>query len=213
MEKEDLSMSVGLLGAGGQADETEMYLAESGRSVAFRAVDAQYVASAGSGAVALEAANSQVPVVAAIGAPGTRKKMLEKWSGTTYATVISRHAVVGPTSSVAPGSIVAPGAIVTTKVTIGRHVLVNTGVTIGHDTTIGEYTTLSPGVHVGGNVKMGDGVFVGLGAVIKQGVSIANGAVIGAGAVVLHDIDEPNSVHVGVPAKQIAVNEDWLHKL
>jgi sugar O-acyltransferase (sialic acid O-acetyltransferase NeuD family) len=208
--------TIGLIGSGGQADETEAYLRENKQAIAFRAVDARYVPEGDSRIIAIETASDKAlntPVIAAIGAPALRAQMVEKWQGSDYASVISRHAVVDLTSNISRGCIVAPGAIITTNISVGEHSIINTGVTIGHDCTLGKFTTISPGVHFGGKVTLGDGVFVGIGAIIKNGVSIASGVVIGAGAVVLHDIEEQNSVYVGVPARKITVNEGWLHEI
>lgn len=204
---------VGLIGAGGQADETEMYLVENGQRVIFRAVDTTYISNVDDSSIAIEDADTLTPVIIAIGAPGARKRIFEKWSGNRYATAISKQAVVGKSSIIAQGCILAPGAILTTNITVGSHTLINTGVTIGHDTIIGQFVTVSPGVHVGGKVEIGDGVFIGLGAAIKNGISVAGGVVIGAGAVVLQDITDENAIYVGVPARKIGQNDEWLEKI
>ena len=66
-----------------------------------------------------------------------------------------------------------------------------------------------------------DAVLIGMGAIILNGAHIGKGAVIGAGAVVKeHTIVEPNTLWVGVPAKQVkvltqdqyALNKEWAEK-
>lgn len=205
---------IGILGAGGQADEVELYLRENGQKTAFRAVSRKY--ALGAELLAIDEASSghlTTAVVGAVGAPGGRKNIIEEWPGSVYATIIALRSVVYNVANINPGTIIAPGAILTSKVDIGQHVLINTSVTIGHDCMVGEFSTISPGVNIGGHVNIGRGVFIGIGATIKNGVTIADGVVVGAGSVVIRDILEENSVHVGVPSKKIGLNESWLHEI
>jgi len=204
---------IGLLGSGGQADEVESFLIASKQHVKFRAVEAKYRDNKSVDIDNCTVDHRQTPVVAAIGSPAIRKQLIEKWTGREYITVISEHAIIGDDSTLGEGCIVAPSATLTTNIKVGNHSIINTGVTIGHDSVIGEYATLSPGAHIGGNVTLGDGVFVGIGASIKNGITVASGAVIGAGATVIQSIDNPNSVHVGTPAKEISVNIGWLREI
>lgn len=208
------SREIGIIGSGGQAEEAESYLKD--RTAAFRAVDKSYLELGNDNLIDIDSANEKqidTAVVAAIGAPALRRVLLEKWPGEKYETIISEHAVVDESASIGEGSIVCPRAVITTGVEIGKHSIVNIAATISHDCILGEYVTVSPGVHMGGNVRLGDGVFVGIGAIIKNGISIAEGVVIGAGAVVIKNIDTPNSVHVGVPAKEMSVNDGWLNEV
>lgn len=202
--------SIGLLGNGGQANETESFFPDL--KVEFRAVEADYL---GSEDRLINIADpteeqQQISVVSAVGAPALKKKLIEIWPGNNYATLISSNADVGARTELGVGALIASGSILTTDIKIGEHVLINTGCTVGHDTTIDSYATLAPGVHVGGKVTIGTGVFIGIGATIKNGVKIASGAVIGAGAVVIEDIEEENAVCVGVPAKMVSKNDGWL---
>lgn len=82
------------------------------------------------------------------------------------------------------------------------------GVVIGHDAKINENTKILQNVTIGGksgvraNPVIGKNVLVGAGACILGDVKIGDGAQIGANAVVVKDV-EPNSIVVGVPAKEI----------
>lgn len=201
---------IGILGNGGQANELESYIRGS---VSFRAVDSGYVSE---GLVDISSPTSDqknTQVIAAIGAPGLRKNVIERWKGSKYSKVIAVPSSVDESLKLGDGSFIAPGSVITTNVTIGEHTLINTGVTISHDVNIGDFATISPGANIAGNVTIGRGVFIGIGAVVSNGLHIADGVVIGAGAVVLKDIDEENSVHAGVPAKKIGQNEAWLHEI
>lgn len=203
---------IGILGAGGQADETQSFLAKN-QSVAFKAVTREYV---GDGMIDIENppdGYKGVPVIAAIGAPKVRKDLVKTWPGNAYATVVSEKVYISKSADIGEGCLIAPGAVITTNVEIGPHSIINIGATINHDCKLGAFSTVSPGVHIAGKVQLGDGVFVGIGAVIKNDVTIADGVVVGAGAVVLKDITEENSIYAGVPAVKIGQNKDWLEKV
>jgi sugar O-acyltransferase (sialic acid O-acetyltransferase NeuD family) len=206
--------AIGLLGNGSQADEADSF-APKRLTVAFRAVSTEYLSESSKDLIDISApgTHEQTSVVAAVGAPGLKKLLIEAWPGQAYGSIVSDFSSVSSSTSVGRGSIIGAGAIVTTNVKLGCHVIVNIGATISHDCSIGDYVTVSPGAHIAGNVDVGDGVFVGIGATITNNISIAPGSIIGAGAVVLSDVLDENSVMVGVPAKCIRINQGWLHEL
>ena len=207
--------NIGIIGAGGQAREVAQYLKSDGVPLAFFAVHLEYLTTDSSKIDLLSPSEDEraISVVAAIGSPGLRRKLVEEWSGENFTNIITRNSYVGGTVKMGVGCIVSPFAVLTTDVSLGDHILINTGATVSHDCKLGDYATISPGAHIAGNVDIGRGVFVGIGATISNGVKIAEGSVIGAGAVVLHDVLEENSVVVGVPAKTIRLNEGWLDEL
>lgn len=204
---------IGLLGAGAHADEIAEYLPEGG--VAFRAVDADHLS--GGSPVLVDIATTEpdllaTPVVAAVGAPGLRRTLIERWGGHVFASVVAPSAVLSPSAVVAEGSVVMAGAVISARVQLGRHVAINIGATVSHDSVLGDYATISPGVRIAGRCVIGAGVFLGIGAVVSHGVSIVDGAVVGAGAVVLSDITEPGT-YVGAPARLVKRHEGWLPRL
>lgn len=207
-----MTKDIGLIGNGGQANEIESYLSESFR-VVLRAVTKQYIDSVDPVLIDVEAVCKDLPVIAAVGGPGLRKRLTQLWRQKDYLTLISEQASVAKDIVIGAGSVICPNATVTTGVIIGQHVIVNIGATISHDCTVGDYVTISPGVHIAGKVSIGDGVFIGIGAIISDRVSIASGSIIGAGAVLVDDISEKNSVAVGIPAKVIKKNDEWLYEL
>lgn len=203
----------GILGAGGQAREVAEF---AGRAVSFFAVDTPHVASArltAAGVPVIELPGGEdhriVPVVAALGAPGARRAMVSRWSGSEFTRAISSSAYVAGDAAVGLGIMVAPSAVLMAGVVVGDHALINAGATIGHDTVVEDYGTVSPGVRIAGRCRVGAGAFIGIGAIVTQGVRIGEGAVIGAGAVVLHDVN-PFEVHVGVPARVLRTEKEWL---
>lgn len=202
--------AIGLLGAGGKASEIADYV---NARVVFMAVQFPYLHDELVNIERPTDDQKNTPVVAAVGSPLLKHELVQSWPGKTYTTIITENAYVGSNISIGSGSIIAPGAILTSTVTIGKHVLVNVGATISHNTNIGNFVTIGPGAHIGGHVNIEDGAFIGIGASVKNGVSIANGAVLGAGAVLLNDITEENSVYVGVPARKIRTNKEWLSEI
>lgn len=207
---------LGLLGDSGQANEVELFLKELGGSVAFRAINEEYINKDNPAQVSIENPTpdqQQLPVIVAVGAPAVKQKLVREWPGQNYASLIAKEVRLNEGVTVGSGSVIAPGVVVTTDVEIGEHVLVNVSATLSHNTKLGDYVTVSPGAHIAGNVEIGDGAFIGIGAVISNGVKIAPGVVVGAGAVVIEDITEENAVYVGVPAKKIKTNTDWLNEI
>jgi sugar O-acyltransferase (sialic acid O-acetyltransferase NeuD family) len=210
---------VGLLGAGGLANEVYEYCKALDLVVQFVAVEPEHATQHRRlrevPLIGIDSAAGQagIPVVCAVGAPGAKRRLLEEWALQDFFTICHPRAHVAESAQLCAGVIVAPGAAVSSSAKLGMHVLVNLGATVNHDVTIGSYTSVSPGAHVGGEVTIGSGAFIGIGATIKNGVSIADGVLVGAGSVVLHNITEPNSVVFGVPARRVTVNSDWVFRV
>ncbi len=205
-------VNFGIIGNGNQANEIQSY--GLGSAVIFRAVDRPYLSDDATVDVTNPSEDQRnTPVVAAIGAPGARKEMMERWPGREYVNVVSPHAIVDSSVRFGGGCIVAPGAILTTDILVGKHTTINIASTVSHSCEIGEYVTISPGVHIAGDVVLGDGVFIGIGAILSNDIKVASGSVIGAGAVVVDDIEDENCIYVGTPARKIGQNEGWLREI
>lgn len=202
--------AIGIIGAGGQAREVAWY---SESPIAFYAVDREFIKDSFIDIEKPDQKALEYKVVAAIGSPLLRKKMIGRWPGKLYARVVSSQSIVHSETIIGEGAQIAPSAVIMPGCVLGNHVIINIGVTISHDCQLEDYTTISPGAHIAGKVKLGAGVFVGIGATINNGVTIAAGCVVGAGAVVLDNVYEENSVVVGLPAKTIRHNESWLNEV
>jgi sugar O-acyltransferase (sialic acid O-acetyltransferase NeuD family) len=205
---------IGIIGNGGQADEAESYLID--KEVQFNALSKQYINTNERRQIDVlnpEEYEKALPVVAAIGAPAIRRKMVEAWPGETFTTIKAELSYIDKSARIDEGSIIAPRAVITTNVEIGKHSIVNVAASISHNCKLGDYVTVGPGAHIAGNVELGNGVFVGIGAIISNNIKIADGCVIGAGAVVIADSLIENSVLIGTPAKVIRQNEGWLNEV
>jgi sugar O-acyltransferase (sialic acid O-acetyltransferase NeuD family) len=200
-------MRVGVLGAGRQAFETASYCQEAGFEVAFCAVEASFVAETPSGALGEVVSVTDVPawarrcpVVAGVGDPMLRRRLVAAWPEPRFQTVRGPMTWVAGDAVLGAGATIAPGACISRNARVGAHVIVNLGATISHDVTIGDFVTVSPGCHLAGRVRVGDDAYLGIGAIVLDGRRVGRGAVVGAGAVVVHDVPD-GSVVKGVPAR------------
>ncbi len=199
---------IGLLGAGRQALETAGYCREEGFQPVFYveeiAPDYDRKGSEFEGEILGFdqdlGALADLPVLCSVGLPDTRRRLIERWPGRSYVTVISRRAWVATDCAIGEGCLVAPMAVVNRLCRLGDHVLVNVGATVSHDVTVGDFSTVSPGCNIGGCVSIGTQVFLGIGSTVRDRVSIGDGSFIAAGAVVVCDVEEGQTV-MGVPAK------------
>ncbi len=158
---------------------------------------------------AAAAAHPGVGVLATVGDPGLRERLIAK---ALDAGLVATAPVIHPNVEydhdyvqVAGGVVICAGSILTVNIEVHEHAQINLDCTVGHDAVIGAYATLSPGVHISGNVTLERRAFLGTGAVTVNGVpdrplKIGEDAVIGAGAVVTRDIGAGITA-TGVPAR------------
>jgi acetyltransferase EpsM len=208
-----LPTRVGMLGAGRQAAETAAYLAEEGIEISFCFVETGFASDASIDAAILapnlvSETESRTAVVPAVGAPGTRRRLVEHWPGAVWATIVSRHAWVAPDVNVGEGTTISPGVVLNSAVRLGRFVIISPSATLHHDTMVGNYTLIAAGARLA-KANVGDGAVIGMNAVVLPGITIGSGAIVGAGAVVNRDVGE-NRVVAGVPARVLRTNDDWV---
>jgi len=202
---------VGVLGAGGQALETEGYCHAVGLEVAFFAEELPPDIPRDAGALGApilsfaQAAQAfpDIAVTSAVGSPQLRRRLIDKWPGGEVFTVVSPQAWIAPDAVIGAGTTVAPMASLNRQVRVGDHVLVNVAVVLSHNVEIGDYVTLCPGAVLGGGVRVESDAFIGIGATVRDHVTIGAGATVGAGAVVVADVPAGVTV-VGVPARPMA---------
>lgn len=143
-------------------------------------------------------------LIATIGSPKARKKVVENTKVKSYGTAIHPSAIISPRAVISEGTVVVPGAIINSCAKVGKHCIINTGSTVGHDVVLGDFVHVAPHATVTGAVTVGEGTWIGAGAVVRQGIHIGKWCMIGAGAVVVKDVPDGVTV-VGNPAKFILV--------
>ncbi len=158
---------------------------------------------------------TEIRLIAGIGSPAIRKKMIQKALdiGLKFINIFHPSAIVTPFINYGVGVVLTAGCILTNQIQIGNHVFLNLDCTVGHDAIIRDYCNINPGVHISGNVTLETGCEIGTGANIIQGINIGKWSVIGAGSVVVRDVPA-NVTAVGIPSKIIKTREEgWQNSL
>lgn len=140
--------------------------------------------------------------VVAIGAPATRRRMVEQLdkAGLQAVTLVHPRAVLGSVGTIGTGTVVCAGVQVSTNVHLGRHVHLNPNATVGHDSVLEEYVSINPAATISGECRVRSSALVGAAAVVLQGLVVGSCALVGAGACVVRNVPE-NAVVKGVPAR------------
>ncbi|MDO4264349.1 MAG: acetyltransferase [Deinococcus sp.] len=114
-------------------------------------------------------------VVVGIGAPPTRRKVVEKIRAlghTRFATLIHPTAVIGDEVEIGEGTVICANVTTTNDYKIGRHVLINIMATVAHDDVLHDFVTIAPSAVISGNVTIGEGTDLGTNATVNQGLEI-----------------------------------------
>jgi len=140
----------------------------------------------------------------ALGSGAERMRLVERFTGRQFATLIATTAIVSPSARIGAGALLCDYSVVNNGAVIGDHFQANLFAQVSHDCRIGDFVTLAPRVSCNGWVEIGSGVMIGAGAVIRNGTAqrplrIGEGARIGMGAIVVADVAAGSTV-VAPPA-------------
>lgn len=149
-----------------------------------------------------QAQESEGDLFIAIGEAETREKLMARFAGRFFPTLIHPSAVIADDVIIGEGSVVMPCAVINPGTRLGRGVILNTCSSVDHDCVIGDFVHISVGAHLSGTIKVGKGTWIAVGASVVNNVDICPDCVIGAGAVVIRSIDKAGT-YVGVPARKI----------
>jgi len=204
---------VGILGAGRQALETSGYCREEGLEIAFFLEERapEYPRDLAQFDAPILTFNDDLdtwattPVIASVGSPALRRRLVERWCKGRFQTVVSSHAWAAQDVIIGTGVTVAPRVSLNRLVRVGDHVLLNVGAILSHDVTVEDFATLSPGCAIGGGAVIRAAAFIGIGATVRDHVVIGSGAVVAAGAVVVDDVPDAATV-MGVPARRVVLD-------
>jgi len=153
--------------------------------------------------------HKELYIVAAIGLPSLKKKLLDKITNSNihFPTLIHPNVIVGNDNvTIGEGCIICAGNLITIDITIGKHIIFNLACTVGHDTVIKDYCSFMPSVNLSGEVVIEEGVYVGTGAKIINQLAIGEWTIVGAGAVVYKSLPA-RCTAVGIPAKPVKFHE------
>lgn len=115
-------------------------------------------------------------------------------------TVVSKNAIISPTSQIDEGNIILDRVIINADTNIGKNNFFNTGCIIEHDCTIKNSCFISPNATLCGNVVLNNNCFIGANSVLLGNSIIGENCTIGAGCVLLNNAP-PNTTFVGNPGK------------
>ncbi|MED3652387.1 acetyltransferase [Heyndrickxia sporothermodurans] len=146
--------------------------------------------------------NNKVYGVIAIASGDVRRKISQKLDSVQWVNIIHPNTVISDYVEMGRGNIICAGVIINPECSFGDHCHINIGTTIGHDVLMLNYVTVMPGSRISGNVTLKSNSMVGTGSSIIQGITIEENVRLGAGAVVTKNT-APDSLYVGIPAKQI----------
>lgn len=158
-------------------------------------------------------ANPNVYVTMAIGAPPTRRRVVESARAlghTRFATLIHPTALIGRRVEIGEGTVICAGVITSTDYRLGQHVLINRMATVAHDDHLHDFVTIAPSAVISGNVTIGEGTDLGTNATVNQGVEIGAWTIVGSGAVVTKSLPA-NCTAVGAPARPIKERQVGWH--
>jgi sugar O-acyltransferase (sialic acid O-acetyltransferase NeuD family) len=149
----------------------------------------------------------QIHLVAAVGRPAWRRKMVEKAkkSGAKFTSVIHPTVTISKRAKIGEGAIMMRYVNIQAGAVIGDFFTADDFAGIGHNMIVGDFVHMCPRVGTEGGAVIGNDVFVGIRATILS-CKIGDGAVIGACALITRDVP-PNMLAKGLPAKHYDLKE------
>lgn len=137
-----------------------------------------------------------------------RKSLYEKYKGgVPFATFVHSSCYVDPTAEIGRGVVVYPRCIIDRNALIKDNVFINWGTGIGHDAVMESHSFVAAMVLIAGLSHVGEMCMIGNGTVTIDHIQIADSTTIGGGSVVVKNINDPNGIYVGNPARFLKSRE------
>lgn len=133
----------------------------------------------------------------------TRLYEATKAKNYTCATYISSHAFVWRNVEIGENCFIFEHNTLQPFVKIGNNVILWSGNHIGHQTVIEDNCFLSSHVVVSGYCTIGNSCFLGVNSTLNDHVSIPRDCIIASGSLVSKNLQEPEKIYYGAPAKEM----------
>lgn len=206
-------MRVVIIGAGGQARDTDWLIRELGDpfvSLGYVVSDANRLGPYDSPVLGdeswLEEHRDEFDgLVLGIGSPTPRLRvaadLAERFPEKAWPTLVHPSAMFDRASiELGRGVMIGAGVVGSVNLKLADFALINLGVTLGHEASFGSGSVVNHNAAIAGGVDIGRGALVGSGAAVLQYLSVGEGATVGAGAVVTKSVPA-GETWVGVPAR------------
>jgi sugar O-acyltransferase (sialic acid O-acetyltransferase NeuD family) len=133
----------------------------------------------------------------------TRLYLTLKDKGYKFATYISSHAFVWRNAKIGENCFIFENNVIQPFVEIGNNCILWSGNHIGHRTVIEDHCFLSSHVVISGYCNVGHSCFLGVNSTFNDKTSIANSCILGSTSLVNKDLNDPECIYIGSPAKKI----------
>lgn len=134
-----------------------------------------------------------------------RQKWYEdlKKSGRNLTNAIHPKACIEESAKHGDNVMIGANTYININTSLGNNVIVNNSCNIDHDNIIEDHVQIAPGSVTGGGVIIKSGTFLGIGSTVIDHITIGKNILVGGGAVVVDNLEDENSLYLGIPAKKI----------
>lgn len=133
----------------------------------------------------------------------TRLYVKAKEKGYTLATYISSRAFVWRNAMIGDNCFIFEHNTVQPFVKIGNNSILWSGNHIGHQTVIEDHCFVSSHVVISGYCRIGHSSFIGVNSTFNDNVSIPHSCIVASGSLINKNLQEPEKIYIGSPARAV----------